>query len=467
MAKIVITMFPEEGHLIPSFNLAHALQADGHAITYLGLPDFADYVQAQGFAFAAIELGAFGKGWRKQQVANLAKRKGIGFLREVSQAPFYAALCADVQQEQGEIARYLRESQPDLVIADGFLAPVALLAAHLGLRVALLSININLPEAENYPPVVTNIVPDDTPPSRSKARIAWRMSGMGRAVTGLLVGFNFEKALKRVMQRYGVPLERLERAALYPRLAPSAAMPELILCPQAFDFPRPGAASSGVNYIEASIDLQRPSVPFPWEKLDPERKLIFCTLGSQSHLYSKSRQFFQAVVAAVAERPAWQLVLAVGPHLDPAMLGEVPDDMVVVRWAPHTELLERAALMINHGGLGTLKECLFFGVPVLAYPITRDQPGYAARIAYHKLGLMGSMRRVAKERLQTEIATILEEPSYAEHAAALRAIFQREEAAGRGLQVINALLGGEHSAQPELAASMVGHADRAAERPMA
>lgn len=459
MAKIVITMFPEEGHLIPSFKLAHQLQASGHEVSYLGVADFEEYIRKQGFGFAPLAFAQFELGWRKRQIELLAKKKGPGRLREIAQAPFYAALCADVLNQQGVVMRYLRDTQPDLVVVDGFLAPIAIAAEHLGIRTVLLSININLPAADNYPPVVTNIVPDDTPPSRSKAGIAWRISNLTRKITGLVVRFNFEKALQQVMQRYAVAPERLDQAALYPRLAPNPAMPELIVCPQAFDFPRTDAERVGVNYIEASIDLARDAEPFVWEQLDPQRKLLFCTLGSQSHLYKFSQRFFQTLIAAVAERPEWQLVLAVGPHIDPASLGSIPSDMLIVRWVNQAEVLKRASLMINHGGLGTVKECLFFGVPVLAYPITRDQPGYAARIAYHKLGLMGSFRRISKAQFQQEISTILAEPSFKANAERFQTQFQQAETEAQGLHIIQTLLAAQPTSQPALE-SMVGSSNR-------
>src|SRR6266853_6737775 len=49
-------------------------------------------------------------------------------------------------------------------------------------------------------------------------------------------------------------------------------------------------------------------------------------------------------------------------------------------------LLKRAALCITHAGLNTSLESLAQGVPMVAIPVTNDQPGVAARIAYTKTG---------------------------------------------------------------------------------
>src|SRR4051812_13637503 len=165
MARIAIAMFPEEGHLIPSFKLARLLQAEGHSVTYVGLPDYEAYVQAQGFAFAPILAAAFPVGWRQQQVERLATTRGLVYLKEISQTPFYRALCKLAAQEQSEIHTLLATLEPDVWIIDGFLAPLTLRVRASGVPVVILSININLARAKNSPPVVTNIVPDETPAS--------------------------------------------------------------------------------------------------------------------------------------------------------------------------------------------------------------------------------------------------------------------------------------------------------------
>jgi UDP:flavonoid glycosyltransferase YjiC (YdhE family) len=52
----------------------------------------------------------------------------------------------------------------------------------------------------------------------------------------------------------------------------------------------------------------------------------------------------------------------------------------VVPFAPQLELLRRAAITITHAGLNTALESLAQGVPMVAIPITNDQPGVASRL---------------------------------------------------------------------------------------
>ena len=440
MATIAITTLPEEGHLIPSFKLARTLQAQGHRVYYIGLIDFERHVTEQGLEFVPFLTEPFPAGTRQQQNVTLATKKGLAYIKEASQTRFYQEMCRLAQPDNDELARLFAGRWPQLWIVDTFLAPLALAAYRLQIPTMQLGVNFNLPQGANYPPVVTDIIPDSTPASRSKVKTAWGISRLTRKITGALIGFNFDKALKQVAAACGYPTEDVQAAAMYPRLRPSAALPELVLCPQIFDFPRTGADLEGLHYIEASVDLQRKANDFPWERIDAAKTLVFCTLGSQSHIYAHSRRLFQAAIDAVAQRPDWQLVMAVGRQIDPASFERVPANAVIVPWAPHAEMLQRAAVMINQGGLGTIKECIFFGVPMLVFPITRDQPGLAARVVYHEIGLRGSMRKATSDDLLEMLTLVLADTSFSERVAAMSDVFHSAEEAGAGLALIQAYL---------------------------
>lgn len=445
MATIAIAMLPEEGHLIPSFKIAKVLQSQGHTLTYLGIADFEPLVRRQGLAFTPYLEDAFPKGFRDAQVQTLTTQRGLRWLREASHAHFYRLLCQAAQQPTSALRQLLADQRPDLLIVDSFLGPLALLAHSLRIPVVLLSININLPAADNYPPVVTTIVPEDTPASRSKITIAWKISAAIRWLTSIAAGCNFDAELRKTAAACGYPVTNIHPAALMPRVRPSRTMPELILCPQAFDFPHPTDDLEGCFFVEPSLDDAPTATDFPWDAIDPQKPLIFCSLGSQSHIFRHGRRFFQHVLDAFATRPAWQLVLAVGQHIDPRAFQNVPPNALIVPWAPHAAILKRATLMINHAGLGTIKECIYLGVPMLLFPELRDQPGYAARAAYHGLGLQGVIAKTSSEHLLPMLDTVINDPAFKTRVDAMSTLFQRCEHEQRGVQIIEHMLRTGHA----------------------
>ena len=63
---------------------------------------------------------------------------------------------------------------------------------------------------------------------------------------------------------------------------------------------------------------------------------------------------------------------------------DLPDSIFATTYAPFSQLLPRSRLMIHHGGIGTLSQCLKAGVPQLVVAMSLDQPDNAERIT--KLG---------------------------------------------------------------------------------
>jgi UDP:flavonoid glycosyltransferase YjiC (YdhE family) len=80
--------------------------------------------------------------------------------------------------------------------------------------------------------------------------------------------------------------------------------------------------------------------------------------------------------AAVA-RLSLQATLTLGPAVDRGAVG-VPDEVEVLAFADHDRLMPQCAVVICHGGLGTVLRALAHGVPMLVLPLGRDQ-GFNAR----------------------------------------------------------------------------------------
>jgi UDP:flavonoid glycosyltransferase YjiC (YdhE family) len=65
---------------------------------------------------------------------------------------------------------------------------------------------------------------------------------------------------------------------------------------------------------------------------------------------------------------------------------DFPANLVVCERVPQLSLLRNTHVFITHGGLGSVKEAIMAGVPMLVLPESHDQPYNAMRIRYHGLG---------------------------------------------------------------------------------
>src|SRR5262249_1889692 len=105
--------------------------------------------------------------------------------------------------------------------------------------------------------------------------------------------------------------------------------------------------------------------------------------------------------------------------MTPEQIGETASNVLAVAYAPQIELLKRSSLCITHAGLNTVLEALSFGVPLLAIPITNDQPGVAARVAHKKVGLVISQDRLSSSDLPALITRAMEDSTIRANAGHL------------------------------------------------
>jgi MGT family glycosyltransferase len=220
------------------------------------------------------------------------------------------------------------------------------------------------------------------------------------------IGKNTMSIAQSYAQRNGLRIDWSNPAATVSKLA------VITQTPREFDFPIPNLPPQ-FHYAGPLHDNEgREPVPFPWEKLTGQ-PLIYASLGT---LVNGLTNVYGKILEAVSELPDMQVVLSIGKNLDPNDLGLIPSNTIVVRVAPQLELLKRAALCITHAGLNTALETLAQGVPMVAIPIGYDQPGVAARIAYHAVGEFVEIGNLTASRLSQLILRVTSNLTYRDKA---------------------------------------------------
>jgi UDP:flavonoid glycosyltransferase YjiC (YdhE family) len=366
--------------MIPPLKLAKALKLRGHRVYYVGFTDFEEYVRSQGLEYIPILEQRYPKGYLNDRAGKQSRMK----LDRLSLMSLEARESNDniafnpLEELEKEIARVFQIVEPDLFIVDNMLRDLALMAAQkLGAPVIILSLHLD------------------------EARIG--LGGPGY-----------------------VP--------------PTMNLPVVVLCPKQIDF-SPTPKSSNHYYLEASIELERKEAyAFPRNALDETRPLIYCSFGSQCHQFEQTEALFRTIIAALRERPEWQLVLAIGPYLNIDDYQPAPENVQVVSWAPQLEMLSRASMMITHGGLGAVKECIFFGVPMIVFPDKWDHPNHAARVVYHGLGVRANIRDRSVRQVHSLIDAVDKNPMFKSRIAVMSKTFREIENSGIGVRTVEKLL---------------------------
>lgn len=183
-------------------------------------------------------------------------------------------------------------------------------------------------------------------------------------------------------------------------VAPLRTFNELIPCPQQFDYKNYANHHGAlVHYGEPCIVRELMPVDddgsVEWDDVLEKPNLIFVTAGSQILDYEDSAlSLFKSMIDAMAsaEMKDYHLILCVGSTLIQKNW-EHPDNVTVCGWAPQRRILnamheklqsdenkQKTCCAIIHGGLATIKECIYYEIPFLVLPLGKDQMDNALRL---------------------------------------------------------------------------------------
>jgi hypothetical protein len=311
---------------------------------------------------------------------------------------------------------------PDIMLLDSFLT-----YNHLLLRkrrpVILLQTMLSTVQDSTAPPLTSFIVPNGSFLNRLRIRFAW-FSYFFRTSTErmLFLGDSSLGITKRIARRRGIDLKgRMSRNRTF-QVGLTRTL-EVVLSPRHFDFP--GRQLSGYQLytgmctqaftLAGEID---PDYSALIHSISNRVTVVYCSLGTLAEIHCRRvGTFYQKLIDAFRDLPDLCLIVSVG-SFDRGQLQNIPGNVHLFRKVPQPLLLRRACAMITHGGLNSVLECIACGKPMLVYPLNSvwDQPGNAARVVYHKLGLSGDIRKVSSKDIILKVSELLNNASFRRNA---------------------------------------------------
>lgn len=393
MARFGAFCFPGTGHLNPMTALARSLQEKGHHVVLFGIADIEARVRAANIDFHQIGARDYPPGTLQKLDDHLARLNGLSAFRFTVKRVTDTALMV---LRDGPEAVQLAKVDALLVDEADFAGSVA---DHLGLPwISIALIPPMIPD-DRFPPFWFGWPAGQDRISRLRNRLGMEL--LERIAAPIFKVVNYQRSA------WGLnPFKRPDEA-----LSPLAQITQL---PESLEFDVLGKKPSRLHYTGPFLHAhQRPPIDFPWERLDG-RPLIYASLGT---LQNGLEEVFHTIASACCGADA-QLVISLGGGLEPANLGKLAGNPLVVRYAPQIEILKRSALVITHAGLNTVLESLFEGVPLVAVPLGNDQPGVAARVRARGAGIVIPRRKLNAGRLRKAVLLVLQDGSY--RAAAQR-----------------------------------------------
>lgn len=378
MSKIVVLSMPAFGHMIPMLGPVAELVRRGNDVVVYNSVEFESLVRGTGANFVAYPPAL--------NTMDFARRLKDGNLI----AAFEMLLGATGPLTDFALERLPRE-KPDVVVFDS-----AAFWGYIATR------KLKLPSVSDSPIFVFELFRNLT---------SWReLWGHVR---------NFVPGAPRL----ALALTKLLRFGVgnWPRAVPMVPLRgdrTIVLTSRELHPKTPLTSNPTWVFPGASIDARTRPDQFDFSRLDG-RPVILISMGTVQFLHDA---FFRRCMDVFADYPA-QFLLAAGPGSDTTRFGAIPDNFIVQQTFPQMPVLERATAFITHGGLGSIHETLWNGVPFVSVPQHFEQLRNTLAATRHGAGIVLDAecygRPVEGAAIFDALQRVLADPSYRTNARRL------------------------------------------------
>mgnify|MGYP001560630971 CR=1 FL=1 len=221
-------------------------------------------------------------------------------------------------------------------------------------------------------------------------------------------GRNFIYPLKRKIQKLQKQY-KFPKRDLLSSLTNSSDL-NLVFTSKEFQ-PASNTFSSNYHFIGPSVPDAQETGDFPMETL-VENPVVYISLGT---LRNNRLDFFNTCIEAFQDLP-FTFVLSIGNKVDHSNLLKNPANFIIRTSVPQIEILKKANLFITHGGMNSVNEGLYFGVPLLVFPQTSEQSMVARRVESLGAGQYLSEKDISKKILIKKVFEVLNNSKYYDSA---------------------------------------------------
>ena len=169
------------------------------------------------------------------------------------------------------------------------------------------------------------------------------------------------------------------------------------------------------RFVGPSINPQVHSEDFPFDSLR-QKPIVYLSLGT---VHTGNTAFYSTCFEAFADFPA-QFILSTGRGADIAGLDAIPSNFIVRTFVPQLEILQHADVFITHGGINSIHEGLYYGVPLILVPHQFEQLLNARCVTRRGAGLIIDEqirhKSVPAGRLRQALQEIFADQHYLEKA---------------------------------------------------
>ena len=333
MKPIVFLVFPAHGHVNPTLPVVRELTARGRRVVYFCGEEFRENIEEAGAEFRRYA----GPGITGKNVRLLW-----------NPVRFFCFLIQTARKMSTVHLREISRLTPACLVYDSLLAAGKIIA-----------VKLNLPHVSSVTiPVFSG--------SGIKKLLSLKtiLTEFGRNLPQLFLA---AVSLCVIRLRHGVTLDPFT-------VVQNEAPLTLVYTSRFF---QPGAESLGEHFcfVGPNIAARPRDASFPLARL-AGKKVVTVSFGTILH---EQRAVYRTCIKLLKDT-IYQVVLVTGPNHDRRTLEPVPRNFIIRERIPQLEVLERTGVFLTHGGMNSVQEALYYGVPLIVFPQTPEQEYIADRV---------------------------------------------------------------------------------------
>ena len=373
MARIVFFCIPAHGHTNPTLGVVKELTDRGHEVLYYSYEPFREKIEGAGAKFIACDDYDAELRLTREE----ANRLGSDLVLSTR------VLVDTTLSLDDLVCREMERLKPDCIVADSMAVWGKAVAGKLG-----------IPFVSSTTTFAFN---------KHSAKI---MKQSFRELAAMLFAMpKSQKDVKR-LQAKGYPVKNVLDIISSDDATDTIVYtsPEFQPCaetfPETYTFVGPS-----IRPVEHPVEKQR-------------EKLIYISMGTVNNAMLP---LYQSCIEGLKDT-GYQLILSVGHQVDITAFGDLPEHVAVYPAVDQIAVLAKADAFLTHCGMNSVSEALYFGVPLLMLPKTKEQAGVAERVRQLGAGIL--LEDPSPKAIRFGMERLLKEPGFRKNAQSIAASFR-------------------------------------------
>ncbi|MCM1087101.1 MAG: hypothetical protein NC419_03015 [Muribaculaceae bacterium] len=368
MSKIVFFCIPAHGHVNPTLGVVEELVKRGHEVRYYSYAPFREKIESLGAVFVGCDDYDMEQKLKPEEATRIGK--DLAFSTQI--------LVDTTLALDDMVCRDMQALQPDCIVADSMAVWGKAIARKLG-----------IPFISSTTTFAFN---------QYSAKIMKQSIGQ---LFGMMFSMpKINKNLKRLQDK-GYPVKNILDIIQNDNETNTIVYtsPQFQPCAETF--------SDKYTFVGPTIR------PVTEEITKDREKLVYISMGT---VVNNSLKFYKQCIAAFAGTK-YQVVMSVGNLVAMEDLGDVAENISIRSFVDQIAVLEKADVFLSHCGMNSVNESLYYRVPLVTYPQTKEEEGVAARV--EQLGAGLRLHKITPDAIRQAVCQVMHTPSYRENAAAI------------------------------------------------